>query len=351
MPIDVAAYAAPAAGAPLAPTTIQRRDLGPRDVLIDIHYAGICHSDIHQAREEWFTSLFPMVPGHEIAGIVAAVGDEVTAFSVGDRAGVGVFVDTCGECESCERGLGQYCYRGFVPTYNGRDYDGNPTYGGYSRAIVVDERYALHIPDALGLDVAAPLLCAGITTYSPLREFGAGPGVRVGIMGLGGLGHMGVKIAAALGAEVTLISHSPSKEPDGRRLGASHFLLGSDEQAMRGARESLDLIVNTVSAPIDMDAALNLLKRDGTLVSVGLPERPVSVSTFTLIAQRRRLAGSNIGSVAQNQEMLDFCANHGLGADIELFPASEVNEAWDKVVASQVHYRAVIDARTIERRM
>ena len=348
MPITTAAYAAQSAGAPLAPTTIERRDLRPRDVLIDIHYSGICHSDIHQGRDEWDTSIFPMVPGHEIAGIVTAVGDEVTAFSVGDHAGVGVFVDTCRECESCLAGLGQYCYRGFVPTYNGRDYDGNPTYGGYSTNIVVDERYALHIPQSLGLDVAAPLLCAGITTYSPLREWGAGPGVRVGIMGLGGLGHMGVKIAHALGAEVTLISHSPSKEADGRRLGADHFLLGSDEAAMRDAGESLDLIVNTVSAPIDMDAALSLLKRDGTLVSVGLPDKPVSVSTFTLIAQRRRLAGSNIGSIAQTQEMLDFCASHGFGADIETIPASEINEAWERVTKAQARYRVVIDAKTIE---
>lgn len=347
MPIEVAAYAAPTPGAPLVPTTIARRDLGPRDVLVDIQFAGICHSDIHQARDEWFSGLFPMVPGHEIAGIVSAVGSEVSRFAVGDRAGVGVFVDSCRECESCRAGLENYCSRGFVPTYNGREYDGEKTYGGYSTGIVVHEDYVLRIPDALGLDEAAPLLCAGITTFSPLREFGAGPGVRVGVMGLGGLGHMGVKIAAAMGADVTLISHSPSKEEDGRRLGANHFLLGSDERAMKEARESLDLIVNTVSAPIDMDAALNLLKRDGTLVSVGLPDKPVSVSTFTLIAQRRRLAGSNIGGIRQTQEMLDFCAEHGLGADIETIRASEVNTAWDRVVQSAVRYRVVIDATTI----
>lgn len=347
MPIDVAAYATATTGAPLLPTAIQRRDLGPRDVLVDIQFSGICHSDIHQAREEWSTSIFPMVPGHEISGIISAVGSEVTKFSVGDRAGVGVFVESCGECESCEKGLEQYCYKGFVPTYNGRDYNGEKTFGGYSTGIVVNDRYAMRIPESLGLDVAAPLLCAGITTYSPLREFGAGPGTRVGIMGLGGLGHMGVRIANAMGADVTLISHSPSKEEDGRRLGAHNFLLGSDPQAMKEATESLDLIINTVSASIDMDAALNLLKRDGTLVSVGLPDKPVSVSTFTLIAQRRRLAGSNIGSLAQNQEMLDFCGEHGLGAEIETIAASEVNEAWDRVVASDVRYRVVIDATTI----
>ena len=347
MPIDVAAYHAPAPGAPLVPTTISRRDLGPHDVLVDIQFSGICHSDIHQARDEWFSGLFPMVPGHEIAGLVSAVGGSVTKFAVGDRAGVGVFVDSCGECASCREGLENYCSKGFVPTYNGRQYDGEKTYGGYSTGIVVHEDYVLRIPDALGLDVAAPLLCAGITTYSPLREFGAGLGKRVGIMGLGGLGHMGVKLANAMGAEVTLISHSPSKEADGRRLGAHNFLLGSDAAAMKAATESLDLIINTVSAPIDMDAALNLLKRDGTLVSVGLPDEPVKVSTFTLIAQRRRLAGSNIGGIRQTQEMLDFCAEHGLGADIETIRASEINETWDRVVASDVRYRAVIDATTI----
>ena len=345
--MDVKAYAAQTPGAPLGPTTIARRELRPHDVRVDIAYAGICHSDIHQARDEWFSGIFPMVPGHEIAGTVAEIGSAVTKFGVGDRIGVGVFVDSCGTCDNCKAGLGNYCSSGFTPTYNGRDRHGEVTYGGYSAGIVVDEHFALRIPESLGLDVAAPLLCAGITTYSPLREWGAGPGMRVGIMGLGGLGHMGVKIADALGADVTLISHSPGKEADGRRLGADHFLLSSDKAAMKEATESLDLIVNTVSAQIDLDAALRLLKRDGTLVSVGLPDKPVSVSTFTLIEQRRRLAGSNIGGIAQTQEMLDFCADHGFGSDVEVIAADYVNEAWDRVVKSDVRYRFVIDTSTL----
>lgn len=345
--MEAVAYAAPAAKAPLERTTIALRDLGPRDVLIDIAYAGICHSDIHQAREEWFGGIFPMVPGHEIAGHVAAVGSDVTTYAVGDRVGVGVFVDSCNECENCAKGLQNYCLNGFTPTYNGRNKAGDPTYGGYASAIVVDEKYVLRIPENLALDVAAPLLCAGITTYSPLREWGAGPGKRVGIMGLGGLGHMGVKLAHAMGADVTLISHSPGKEADGYRLGADHFLLSSDKEAMKAAEGTLDLIVNTVSAAIDMDAALSLLKTDGTLVSVGLPDEPVKVSTFTLIAQRRRLAGSNIGGLEQTQEMLDFCAEHGFGSDIEVIPADQVNEAWERVVASDVRYRFVIDTASL----
>ena len=345
--MEAVAYAAPAAKAPLERTTIALRDLGPKDVLIDIAYAGICHSDSHHAREEWFGGIFPMVPGHEIAGHVAAVGSDVTTYAVGDRVGVGVFVDSCNECENCAKGLENYCLNGFTPTYNGRNKAGDPTYGGYASAIVVDEKYVLRIPENLALDVAAPLLCAGITTYSPLREWGAGPGKRVGIMGLGGLGHMGVKLAHAMGADVTLISHSPSKEADGYRLGADHFLLSSDKEAMKAAEGTLDLIVNTVSAAIDMDAALSLLKTDGTLVSVGLPDEPLKVSTFTLIAQRRRLAGSNIGGLEQTQEMLDFCAEHGFGSDVEVIPADQVNEAWDRVVASDVRYRFVIDTASL----
>jgi uncharacterized zinc-type alcohol dehydrogenase-like protein len=346
--MDVSAYSTSGANAPLERTTITLRDLGPKDVLVDIAYAGICHSDIHQAREEWFGGIFPMVPGHEIAGHVAAVGSDVTSFAVGDRVGVGVFVESCNECENCAKGLQNYCLKGFTPTYNGRDKAGDPTFGGYAAAIVVNENYVLRIPENLPLDVAAPLLCAGITTYSPLREWGAGPGKRVGIMGLGGLGHMGVKLAHAMGADVTLISHSPSKEADGKRLGADHFLLSSDKAAMKAAEGTLDLIINTVSASIDMDAALSLLKTDGTLVSVGLPDEPIKVSTFSLIAQRRRLAGSNIGGLAQTQEMLDFCAEHGFGSDVEMIPADQVNEAWDRVVASDVRYRFVIDTASLK---
>ncbi|MFM1917528.1 MAG: hypothetical protein RJB01_1043 [Actinomycetota bacterium] len=344
--MEARAYAAASPSAPLEPTTIERRELRPKDVAIEIKYSGICHSDIHQAREEWFTSIFPMVPGHEIAGIVTAVGPEVSKFAVGDRVGVGVFVEACGECDNCQKNLGNYCKKIFVPTYNGRFYDGTPTYGGYSSDIVVDEDYVLNIPDGIELDEAAPLLCAGITTYSPLKEWGAGPGKRVAVMGLGGLGHMGVKHAHAMGADVTLISHSPGKKDDALRLGADHFLLMSDEDAMEKAKNSFDIILNTVSAPIDMDKMLGLLDTDGTMICVGLPDEPIKVSTFSLAEQRRRLAGSNIGGIGQTQEMLDFCAAHGYGSDVEVIPAEKINEAWERVVNSDVRYRFVIDAST-----
>lgn len=346
--MDVAAYAAPAAGAPLAPFVVQRRDVGPNDVAIDIAYAGICHSDIHQAREEWFTSIFPMVPGHEIAGVVTAVGDSVTRFAPGDRVGVGCYVDSCRECAACLAGEQSYCTGHVSATYNGTEADRTtPTYGGYSTHIVVDENYVLRLPDSLGLDVAAPLLCAGITLYQPLAVWKAGPGVRVGIVGLGGLGHMGVKIASAMGADVTVISHSPIKEEDARRLGADEFLVSSDKNAMRAARNSLDLIVNTASSITSLDPYLRLLGLDGTLVMVGLPENDLTVSPFSLVAQRRRISGTNNGSIPQTQEMLDFCGEHGLGADIETIAVQQVNEAWDRVVASDVRYRFVIDTASL----
>jgi len=346
--MDVAAYAAPAAGAPLAPFVVQRRDVGPNDVAIDIAYAGICHSDIHQAREEWFTSIFPMVPGHEIAGVVTAVGDSVTRFAPGDRVGVGCYVDSCRECAACLAGEQSYCTGHVSATYNGTEADRTtPTYGGYSTHIVVDENYVLRLPESLGLDVAAPLLCAGITLYQPLAVWKAGPGVRVGIVGLGGLGHMGVKIASAMGADVTVISHSPSKEEDARRLGADEFLVSSDKNAMRAARNSLDLIVNTASFITSLDPYLRLLGLDGTLVMVGLPENDLTVSPFSLVAQRRRISGTNNGSIPQTQEMLDFCGEHGLGADIETIAVQQVNEAWDRVVASDVRYRFVIDTASL----
>lgn len=346
--MDVAAYAAPAAGAPLAPFVVQRRDVGPNDVAIDIAYAGICHSDIHQAREEWFTSIFPMVPGHEIAGVVTAVGDSVTRFAPGDRVGVGCYVDSCRGCAACLAGEQSYCTGHVSATYNGTEADRTtPTYGGYSTHIVVDENYVLRLPDSLGLDVAAPLLCAGITLYQPLAVWKAGPGVRVGIVGLGGLGHMGVKIASAMGADVTVISHSPSKEEDARRLGADEFLVSSDKNAMRAARNSLDLIVNTASSITSLDPYLRLLGLDGTLVMVGLPENDLTVSPFSLVAQRRRISGTNNGSIPQTQEMLDFCGEHGLGADIETIAVQQVNEAWDRVVASDVRYRFVIDTASL----
>jgi alcohol dehydrogenase (NADP+) len=346
--MDVRAYAAPAPNAPLEPFTVTRRDLRPHDVRIDIAYAGICHSDIHQGREEWAASIFPMVPGHEIAGIVAEVGPGVTRYAVGDRVGVGCYVDSCRECANCQRGLQNYCLGHTAFTYNSLEMDEvTPTYGGYSQAIVVDENYVMRIPDSLGLDVAAPLLCAGITCYQPLAEWKAGPGVRVGIVGLGGLGHMGVKLAAAMGADVTLVSHSPGKEEDGYRLGAHRFLLSSDRSAMRDAASSLDLIINTSSAVSRIDPYMNLLALDGTMVTVGLPGEALSVSAFTFLAQRRRLAGTNNGGIPQTQEMLDFCGEHALGSDIETIAIQQVNEAWDRVVASDVRYRFVIDTASL----
>ena len=346
--MDVRAYAALAAKAPLEPFVVSRRDVGPDDVAIDIKYAGICHSDIHQAREEWFTSIFPMVPGHEIAGIVTAVGSNVATVQPGDRVGVGCYVDSCRECAACLAGQQCYCTGHVAATYNGLERDKTtPTYGGYSTHIVVDANYVLRLPDSLGLDVAAPLLCAGITCYQPLAEWGAGPGVRVGIVGLGGLGHMGVKIAAAMGADVTLISHSPGKEDDGYRLGASRFVLSSDKAAMRAANNSLDLIINTASSVTSIDPYMRLLDLDGTMVMVGLPENPLTVSPFTLTAARRRLAGTNNGGIPQTQEMLDFCGEHGLGCDVEVIDVDQVNEAWDRVVASDVKYRFVIDTASL----
>ncbi|MEV5545572.1 NAD(P)-dependent alcohol dehydrogenase [Streptomyces sp. NPDC052309] len=344
----VAAYAAPAAKAPLERTTIERRAVGEYDVLIDIKFAGICHSDIHQAREGWGEAIFPMVPGHEIAGIVSEVGPGVTEFAVGDRVGVGCMVDSCGDCENCRAGREQFCTgSGMVGTYNAVGKDGEPTYGGYSQKIVVDEKYVVRIPDGLSLDVAAPLLCAGITTYSPLKHWGAGPGKKVAVIGLGGLGHMGVKIAHALGAEVTVLSQSLRKKEDGLKLGADHYYATSDPKTFEELAGTFDLILSTVSAPLDFGAYLGLLKTGGALVNVGAPEEPVSLNLFSLIGGNKTLAGSMIGGIAETQEMLDFCAGHGIGAEIELIAAAEVNEAYERVLASDVRYRFVIDTATI----
>ncbi|MFB6620201.1 NAD(P)-dependent alcohol dehydrogenase [Streptomyces sp. NPDC085524] len=344
---QVAAYAAPAPKAPLERTTVPRRPLGEHDVLIDIKYAGICHSDIHQTRDGWGKGIYPMVPGHEIAGVVTGTGPGVTRFAVGDRVGVGCFVDSCRECEYCLRGEEQYCTEGATGTYNSRDKNGEPTYGGYSTHVVVDENYTVRIPDGLALDVAAPLLCAGITLYSPLRHWQAGPGKKVAIVGLGGLGHMGVKIAAALGAEVTVLSQSLRKQQDGIALGASHYYATSDGTTFEKLAGTFDLVVSTVSAPLDLDAYLGLLKVDGALVNVGAPEEPVSLGLFSVIGGRKTLAGSMIGGIAETQEMLDFCAEHGLGAEIELIAAEQINEAYERVEASDVRYRFVIDTSTI----
>lgn len=343
----VAAYAAPSAKAPLERTTIERREVGEFDVLIDIKFAGICHSDIHQAREGWGEASFPMVPGHEIAGVVEAVGSGVTKFTVGDHVGVGCLVDSCRECENCKAGLEQYCTNGNVGTYNALDKNGEPTYGGYSEKIVVDENFTVHIPDGLSLDVAAPLLCAGITTYSPLKHWNAGPGKKVAILGMGGLGHMGVKIAHALGAEVTVLSQSLRKQEDGLKLGASHYYATSDEATFKELAGTFDIILSTVSAPLNLDAYLSLLKTDGAFVNVGAPEEPVALNLFSVIMGRKTLAGSGIGGIQETQEMLDFCAEHGLGSEIELISASEINDAYERVLASDVRYRFVIDTATI----
>ncbi|MCM1970568.1 NAD(P)-dependent alcohol dehydrogenase [Streptomyces sp. G1] len=343
---QVSAYAAQTPGAPLARTTITRRAVGEHDVLIDIKYAGICHSDIHQARDDWGPGTFPMVPGHEIAGIVAATGPGVTKYAVGDRVGVGCFVDSCRRCENCRQGREQFCLEGVTFTYNSLDKNGEPTHGGYSSRIVVDENYVLGIPEGIALDVAAPLLCAGITLYSPLARWKAGPGKNVAIIGLGGLGHIGVKIAHALGAEVTVLSQTLNKRDDGIRLGADHFHATNDPETFTKLAGSFDLIVSTVSATLDMDAYLGLLKTDGALVNVGAPALPNSVSMHSLIGGNKTLAGSMIGGIAETQEMLDFCAARGLGTEIEVISAEQINEAYERVTASDVRFRFVIDAAT-----
>ena len=343
----VNAYAAPAAGQPLAPTVIDRREVGPNDVLIQIQYAGICHSDIHTVNGDWGPQPFPVVPGHEIVGVVAEVGADVTRHKVGDRVGVGCMVNSCGECTSCRKGDEQYCLNGMVGTYAATDRDGTTTQGGYSTHVVVDADFVLTVPEGLDPAAAAPLLCAGITTYAPLRHWNAGPGTKVAIVGLGGLGHMGVKIAHALGAEVTVLSQSLKKQEDGLRLGADHYYATSDPDTFEQLAGQFDLIVNTVSAAIDLNAYLGLLAVDGTLVNVGAPADPLSLNVFSLIEARRSFAGSMIGGIALTQEMLDFCAEHGLGAEIEVISADEVNEAYERVLASDVRYRFVIDAATL----
>lgn len=338
----VNAYAATSSDGVFGATTIERRDLGPDDVLIAIAYTGICHSDVHAARSEWGPTTYPFVAGHEIAGVVEAVGPEVTAYAVGDRVGVGCLVDSCGTCRHCLAGNEQFC-RDRIGTYGGTGRDGKPTAGGYSTHIVVREAFVVRIPDGLGLDVAAPLLCAGITTYSPLRHWGVGEGTRVGIIGLGGLGHAGVKFAKALGAEVSVFSRSLAKADDAVRMGASGVYATSDPATFRERRGSLDLIINTVSVPIDLGAHLGLLDVDGVLVQVGVPPEPMPLHMFHLLDGRRSLAGSPIGGIAETQEMLDVAAGAGFGADIETIEAAAITAAHDRVVAGDVRYRFVID--------
>ena len=341
----VSAWGVSAPDARFEKLTIQRRELGPHDVQIDIKFAGICHSDIHTARNEWRGTVYPCVPGHEIAGIVSAVGSEVSKHRVGDRVGVGCMVDSCGVCKHCLAGSEQYCANGATFTYN-TTVDGTPTYGGYSQQIVVTENFVLSIPDGLELDVAAPLLCAGITLYSPLRHWNTGPGTRVAIVGLGGLGHVGVKLAAAMGAEVSVLSQSLKKQEDGLRLGAGHYYATSDPDTFTQLANGFDLILNTVSADLKLGSFMRLLDVDGTLVELGLPTEPLKLYGIALVAARRSLAGSTIGGIAETQEMLNFCAEHGIGAEIEVISAPMLDEAYERVLASDVRYRFVVDAST-----
>jgi len=342
--IKAKGYAALTPKAPLVPYSFERREPKDHDVMIDIKYCGICHSDIHQARDEWGGSIFPMVPGHEISGLVTKVGPEVTRYKVGDQVGVGCFVDSCRHCANCKADLDQYCLEGMTVTYNGYERDGKtPTQGGYSNVIVVDENYVLRIPANLPLDKAAPLLCAGITLYSPLTHWKAGPGKQVAILGLGGLGHMGVKIAVALGAEVTVLSHSDKKRDDAKKMGAHHFISTSDGEVFKTHAGKFDLIVNTVSAEINMGDYFGLLKLDGTLVVVGIPDKPLSIHPFPLVMMRRSYAGSLIGSIKETQEMLDFCSKHSITPDIETITPGQINEAYERVLKSDVRYRFVID--------
>ncbi|HEX4923671.1 MAG TPA: NAD(P)-dependent alcohol dehydrogenase [Bdellovibrionales bacterium] len=345
---QVKAYAARDPKSPLAPHTISRREPGPNDVQIDIKFCGICHSDLHQARDEWGGSIYPMVPGHEIAGVVSRVGAQVTKFRAGDKVGIGCFVDSCRDCSSCREGLDQYCERGMVATYNGYEKDGKTlTYGGYSTHIVADQNYVLRIPENLPLDQAAPLLCAGITTYSPLRHWNAGPGKRVAVVGLGGLGHMAVKIAAAMGAEVNVLSQSTKKREDSLRMGAKGHYATSQAETFEKFGNYFDLIINTVSVDLDWNKYLNLLRRDGTMVLLGVPPKAPPVHAFSLIMKRRSLAGSLIGGIKETQEMLDFCGKHGLTSDIEVIPAQKINEAYERMLKGDVRYRFVIDTQSL----
>jgi len=346
---DTKAYAAHSATTPLSAYSFERREPGPKDVQIQILFCGVCHSDLHAARSEWEGTVYPLVPGHEIVGRVTAVGGEVSGFKAGDLAAVGCLVDSCQHCASCAEGLEQYCQNGFTGTYGGVEKEtGQPTRGGYSDKIVVDEKFVLRVSDKLDPASAAPLLCAGITTWSPLHHWNAGPGKKVGIVGLGGLGHMGVKLAHALGAHVVLFTTSPGKSEDARRLGADEVVISKSEEEMAKHTGSFDLIINTVAAPHNLDPFLMLLKRDGTMVLVGAPGEPhPSPGIMNLIMGRRALAGSLIGGIAETQEMLDFCAEHGITSDVEIIPIQKINEAYERMLKGDVKYRFVIDMASL----
>jgi alcohol dehydrogenase (NADP+) len=346
--IPARAYAARTAQSPLAPFDFQRRTVRPNDVAFEIFFCGVCHSDIHQVRDEWGGSIYPMIPGHEIVGRVSHVGDLVKRYKAGDLVAVGCMVDSCRECESCTQGLEQYCDKGCVGTYNAYEKDGvTPTYGGYSDKIVVHEDFVLRVPMNLPLEGVAPLLCAGITTYSPLRHWKIGKGHKVGVLGLGGLGHMAVKFAAAFGAEVTMLSTSPSKESDAKRLGAHHFALTTNTDVVKNLRSHFDFIIDTVSAPHDYNLYLKMLKTDGVHICVGAPPTPADIRAFSLIVNRKSIAGSMIGGIAETQEMLDFCSQHNIVSDVEVIPANYINEAYERMLKGDVRYRFVIDMKTL----
>jgi uncharacterized zinc-type alcohol dehydrogenase-like protein len=341
-------YAAQDNKSPLAPWDFERREVGPHDVQFDIQYCGVCHSDLHQIKDDWFPGIFPMVPGHEIVGRVVKVGDHVKKFKVGDIAGTGCMVDSCRECENCKKDLEQYCLKGNSQTYNGLEQDGKtPTYGGYSNTIVVHEDFVLHISDKLNLAAVAPLLCAGITTYSPLRHWKVGKGHKLAVLGLGGLGHMAVKFGVSFGAEVTVLSTSPFKEQDARKLGAHNFVVTTDEAQLAAARNSFDFILDTVSAEHDLNLYLSLLKTDGTHICVGVPSQPAPVAAFSLLGGRKSLAGSGIGGIAETQEMLDYCAEHGIVSEIEMIDIKNIQDAYDRMLKGDVRYRFVIDMATL----
>lgn len=345
--IAVNGYAVQDPASPLAPFNFERREPGALDVQIDIMYCGVCHSDIHQARNEWGGSIYPMVPGHEIIGRVTQVGADVTAFKLGELAGVGCFVDSCRTCASCLANEEQYCDAGMVGTYNGREKDGSPTYGGYSTRIVVDEKYVLHVSEKLQIEGVAPLLCAGITTYSPLRHWNIGKGHKVAIVGLGGLGHMGVKFAASFGADVTVLSTSKTKEQDALNLGAHHFAVTTDPAKMKALAGQFDFILSTISAEHDYNQYLGLLKLNGTMVVVGVPPQPSAVQAFSLIGKRRSIAGSLIGGIKETQEMLDYCAAHNIVSDVEVIKAGDINKAYERMLKGDVRYRFVIDIASL----
>ena len=343
------AYAAQNQHSPLTPFNFNRRTPGPNDIQIEILYCGVCHSDIHQVRDEWGGSIYPMVPGHEIVGRVIQTGANVTSYKTGDLAGIGCFVDSCRKCPNCLAGEEQYCDEGMTGTYNAYERGTtNPTYGGYSTQIVVDEKYALHVSDKLPLEGVAPLLCAGITTYSPLRHWNVQKGQQVGIVGLGGLGHMGVKFAASFGAEVTVFSTSADKEEDARRLGAHHFVVSRDPAQMKNVRNRFDLIISTISAQHAYGDYLQLLKVNGTMVVVGIPPNPSVVSAFDIIGKRRSLAGSMIGGIKETQEMLDYCAEHNITSDVEVINIKDINSSYERMIKGDVRYRFVIDIASLK---